>query len=85
MQGPLDLAGWSNPKYDELVNNARTILDPNQRKALYDEATGILLDEAPAIWWYSENSLAAVQAAVKGYVPSFTGLRSGLKRTWLGS
>ncbi|MFN8634860.1 MAG: ABC transporter substrate-binding protein [Chloroflexota bacterium] len=83
IQGPLELSGWSHPKYDELVNAARTILDPNQRRALYDEASGILLDESPAIWWYAENSLEAVQASVKGYSPSFTGRWLGLKRSWL--
>jgi peptide/nickel transport system substrate-binding protein len=78
------LTGPEAGRYDEIVEQARAILDPGQRKALYDEAVNILLREAPAIWWCTENTLEAVHNSVKGYVQSYAGRRSGLKKAWLG-
>jgi peptide/nickel transport system substrate-binding protein len=74
---------WANPRYDEAVEQARSILDPGQRKLLYDEAAGILLDEAPAIWWFTRSRVEILQVSVKGYAQTYTGLRTGLKAAWL--
>ena len=76
-------AVWANPRYDEIVQQARTVLDPGQRKLLYDEAAGILLTEVPAIWWCTENAAEVVHSSIKGYSQSFTGRRLGLKKVWL--
>ena len=76
-------AGWSNPRYTELVDTARTVLDPGQRKLMYDEAVGILLNEAPAIWWFTENVVEVIHTSIRGYASSFTGRMPGLKKTWL--
>ncbi|WP_027132900.1 ABC transporter substrate-binding protein [Geminicoccus roseus] len=46
-QGAWNFNKWSNPRFDELVEQAQVVLDPVQRKALYDEACDILMDEAP--------------------------------------
>jgi peptide/nickel transport system substrate-binding protein len=80
---PINVAGWSSPRYTELVDTARTVLDPGQRRLMYDEAVGILLNEAPAIWWFTENVVEVIHTSIKGYASSFTGRRPGLKKTWL--
>jgi peptide/nickel transport system substrate-binding protein len=74
---------WQHTRYTEIVDQARTVMDPGARKALYNEATAILLHEAPSIWWFTENTIEAVHPSVKGYRQSFTGRRLGLKETWL--
>ena len=81
--GAQNVAGWTNPHYDELVDGARIVMDPGARKALYDEASALLLQEAPAIWWFTENTIVATHGTVKGYSPSPTGSLAGLKRAWL--
>lgn len=81
--GGLNASGWSSRPFDDLVNGARTVMDPGQRKALYDEAASLLLDEAPLIWWFTENTVEAVSSDIKGYTPSFNGWRTGLKSAWL--
>jgi peptide/nickel transport system substrate-binding protein len=82
-RSPLNATAWSNPRYTGLVDSARTMLDPGQRKLLYDEAVGILLNEAPAIWWLAESTVEVVHSSIKGYIQSFTGRLPGLKKTWL--
>ena len=77
------LSGWQNAAYDDLVAQARAQFDPGQRKRLYDEAATIVLHEAPAIWWFSENTSEALHPSIKGYRQSFTGRRPGLKKAWL--
>jgi peptide/nickel transport system substrate-binding protein len=74
---------WANARYDEAIEQARSILDPGQRKLLYDEAAGILLDEVPAIWWCTRNRVEILHTSVKGYAQAYTGLRTGLKAAWL--
>ena len=81
--GTLGLTTWQNARYDELVEQARMQLDPGLRKRLYDEAAGIVLHEAPLLWWFTENTIEAIHPSIKGYRQSFTGRRIGLKRTWL--
>jgi len=83
--GALNVSSYRNPHFDELVDAARGILDPGQRKRLYDEAAGLLLDDAPAIWWFTQNNTEALHASIKGYTQSFTGRRPFLKTTWLGT
>lgn len=77
------VSGWQHAAYDDLVGQARMQLDPGQRRRLYDEAAAILLHEPPAIWWFSENTIEVLHPSIKGYRPSFTGRRPGLKKAWL--
>jgi peptide/nickel transport system substrate-binding protein len=81
--GAMNASGYANERFDEVVAQARGSLDPGQRKQLYDDASAILLDDAPAIWWFSENNAEPIRSSVKGYGQSFTGRRTALKRAWL--
>ena len=54
-----------------------------QSKACHDEAASLLLDDAPLIWWFTENALEAVTSEVKGYAPSFSERHTALKTAWL--
>ncbi len=49
--------GYSNPQLDELLSQADSTLDPNERLQLYDQAQKMLLDNAPiAVVWNNVNS-----------------------------
>ncbi|MCC6419461.1 MAG: ABC transporter substrate-binding protein [Gemmataceae bacterium] len=85
-RGAQNAAGWRNAAFDEAIDAARAVLDPGQRRALYAQATGILLGEAPAIWWFTEHQLAAVQAnppTVRGFAPGYDWRLARLKAAWL--
>jgi peptide/nickel transport system substrate-binding protein len=84
--GAQNASGWQHRRFDDAVDAARATLDPGQRGTLYREASGILLDEAPHLWWFTENRLVAVQAdvpTVRGVVPSYNGQLRTLKTAWL--
>jgi peptide/nickel transport system substrate-binding protein len=81
--GALGASSWQNDRYDEIVEQARVVMDPGARSQLYNEASGILLDEAPLLWWFTENNVEAITQSAKGYSQSFSGRRLGLKKTWL--
>jgi ABC-type transport system substrate-binding protein len=45
---------YSNPRFDEIVDQAKKELDEGRRKRLYGEAQGILIDDAP--WAFTANN-----------------------------
>ena len=48
-------ASWyQNPELDALIEEARTIVDTEARKELYNQAQQILVDDAVDIWIYTE-------------------------------
>lgn len=76
--------GYRNDKVDTLLLQARTTLDANKRKDLYDEAQRILLDEEPNIWLGVISSIEAVRSRIKGYTPTVNQRRAwGLKNAWI--
>jgi peptide/nickel transport system substrate-binding protein len=76
--------GYSNPKLDPLIDQARTTTAYAQRKALYQEIQKTLLDDCPAYWWYDKFNVEAVSTRLRGYAQSFIGRRFFLKNAWLG-
>jgi len=50
--GGQNYSGWSNEEADEILEQARAILDPVERKRLYDRFQEIFADEAPALLLY---------------------------------
>jgi peptide/nickel transport system substrate-binding protein len=66
-QGDLNIArnyGYANERIDELVELAITELDPEERKAEYDEVQGILADEVPFTPLYHEITIYATRKNV---------------------
>jgi len=49
---------YSNPRVDALINEARSVLDQETRKKLYDEVQQVLAEDVPYInLWYQDNVL----------------------------
>jgi ABC-type transport system substrate-binding protein len=67
------LSGWQNPKYDQLVEEAKRTLDPGRRKELYAEAWNIVNDELPHFYLHEEVYTSAAAKSLQGYQPGRTG------------
>lgn len=60
--------GWKNPEYDKLVQKAAGELDKDVRKALYDKAQRILVEEdVPFIPIYTNKQYFLLKPYVSGY------------------
>lgn len=74
--------GWSNRRFDELVERA-TELGPEERKPLLHDAQRIMAEEVPLLtFWYRENTSAYRPAAYDGWVVD-TGHSLLTKRSFL--
>jgi oligopeptide transport system substrate-binding protein len=64
-------SGWSNARYDELVDRASREGDPTARQALYDEAQRILCEEdVPIVPFFVAPANFAVAASVTDFSPN---------------
>ncbi|MBZ0298820.1 MAG: ABC transporter substrate-binding protein [Anaerolineae bacterium] len=63
-----NFTGYSNPQFDQLVDDARTVSDFDTRYQLYDEANKMLVDDAPYVYFYNQFFNRAYKPYVKGYV-----------------
>ena len=66
-KAPQNDGGYSNPEADRLMEDARLITDPVQRKALYEKLTKILLNDEAIIYIYHRKLLIAHTRKVEGY------------------
>ncbi len=64
---PSNDGGYSNPEADKLMDDARLITDPAQRKAIYEKLTKIVLNDAPLIYLYHRKLLIAHTTKLEGY------------------
>ena len=68
-KGGLNYSKYCNPAVDKLLGDARVVTDQAKRKALYDAADAILLDELPVIYTYQQSWNWAYSAKLKGFKP----------------
>lgn len=55
--GSWSAASWfQNEELDALLEEGRSTVDPDARKAIYDEAQKLVVDNAVEIWMYSETT-----------------------------
>lgn len=66
--------GWSNKKYDELIEGARSEADPEKRFAMLREAEEILVQEMPILPIYFYVSINMVRPYVKNFYPNLQDL-----------
>ncbi|MGD9202019.1 MAG: peptide ABC transporter substrate-binding protein [Chitinispirillia bacterium] len=62
--------GWSNKKYDELIDKASMTSDQAKRYELFQEAEKILLDEVPVCPIYTYTRVYLISTDVKGWYPN---------------
>ena len=62
----LFIGTYSNPEVDRLTDEARSVLDREQRETLYKEVTKLLLDDAPCVFLAHRRSFVAHRADLEG-------------------
>jgi peptide/nickel transport system substrate-binding protein len=65
---------YSNPEADKTMEDARLIIDPAQRKAIYEKMTKAILNDEPIIYLYHRKLLFAHTARLEGYKQNADGL-----------
>jgi peptide/nickel transport system substrate-binding protein len=63
-----NFTGYSNPEFDELVEEGRSMSDFDKRYEVYEQANEILVDAAPYIYMYNKKEIRAYAPYVKGFV-----------------
>jgi peptide/nickel transport system substrate-binding protein len=66
-KAPQNDGGYSNPEADKLMEEARLVSDPTQRKAIYEKLTKIVLNDKPIIYLYHRTLLIAHTTKLEGY------------------
>jgi peptide/nickel transport system substrate-binding protein len=64
---PQNYGGYSNPVVDKALDEARLKSDPKERKAIYEKAAEVLLNEGPYLYLYHRKVLIAHSNKVEGY------------------
>ena len=65
--GGFNFQFYSNTEVDQLLDDARVETDQAARKALYDQAAKIIVDEASYIYLYNPDNINAWRDEVGGY------------------
>jgi peptide/nickel transport system substrate-binding protein len=66
-KAPQNDGGYANPDADKLMEDARLIADPAQRKAIYEKLAKILLNDEPIIYLFHRKLLIAHTTKLEGY------------------
>jgi len=67
-KGFANTTGYSNPKVDQLLEEAMTTYDVEKRKKIYREAQQIIVDDAPYIFYHHPSEWAAMSPKVQNFV-----------------
>lgn len=73
---------YSNAEVDKLLDQARVVYEPAERKKLYDAAQKILQDELPIVYLYNQTVFFALRSNISGFEINPDGMirLAGLKR-----
>lgn len=63
-----NFTGYSNPEFDALVDEGRSISDFDERYEIYEQADQILVDDAPYVYMYNKEEIRAYSPEVQGFV-----------------
>ncbi len=67
-EGGFNFQGYANPDVDALLDAARVETDQTARKALYDQAAKLIVDDASYIYLYNPDNINAWRDEVGGYM-----------------
>ncbi|MFP7672555.1 ABC transporter substrate-binding protein [Marivita sp. S0852] len=80
--GGINDSKFSDARMDELMNAARVADSTEERKALYDEAIGIMMDELNRVFLYHVTWIWAYNSALTGFTPYPDGMIRLENVTW---
>ena len=78
-----NVAGYVNPKVDELFAAGARESDPAKRRAIYLEVQKLLVDEVPVAWLHEINFPTLYRTRIQNVVSSGIGLNDSLGRVKL--
>ncbi|MEO3870257.1 ABC transporter substrate-binding protein [Nonomuraea sp. B12E4] len=78
------VAGYSSPELDKLFADGKATTGQAARKAIYDQVSARLEDDAVWIWLFSGYTYTATTAEVRGFVPMANGSLQYLRATSVG-
>lgn len=67
--GALNNQKYSNPKVDELLDQARAVSDVSQRRALYAQVWQQTKQDLPVLYLWSQKNIVGMSAKVNGFRP----------------
>jgi peptide/nickel transport system substrate-binding protein len=73
-KAPQNDGGYANPEADKLMEDARLVTDPAQRKPIYEKLTNIVLNDEPLLYILHRKILIAHTRKLEGYVQMPDGL-----------
>lgn len=62
--GGVNITGYSNPKFDALLDSALASFDPSQAKAYMKRAYAVVIQDAPAVWLYDILTVAGANRRI---------------------
>lgn len=78
------VAGYSSPELDALFAKGKATADPDERKAIYDDVSELLEDNAVWVWMFTSYTYTATDSSVQGFVPMANGSLQYLRTTTVG-
>lgn len=80
----MNFMSYSNPEVDVLLEKARESMDRETRKKLYHEIQKKIVEDAPYVWLWNQDSAMGVNQRVKGLSkPSPAGLLVDPEKVWV--
>jgi peptide/nickel transport system substrate-binding protein len=70
IDGPANYGKYENAEVDKLILDARATLDQDEAKAMYQEASRIIAEEAPYIFLQYQEYIAIHDDDLEGFVPN---------------
>jgi peptide/nickel transport system substrate-binding protein len=83
LNGPFQIAGYSNPRVDVLLDTLGLILDRGQARPLWKEYQSLLTQDAPMTVLYYPNRLAGVNRRLQGVEVDARGELVSVARWWI--
>ena len=74
---------YCNPQFDNLMDQALSVSDPDQRKALYHDAMQILANDQPWVFLVSFDRYEIMQSYVKDYTAYPNASQYSFREAWL--
>lgn len=65
--GSRNVKGYSNPDLDALLEEGRTTIDPEARKAIYAQVQAITLEDVPVYWAWNRPFISVISNEFGGY------------------
>jgi peptide/nickel transport system substrate-binding protein len=79
-----DVAGYSSPELDALFAQGKATADPQARKAIYQQVSAELENQAVWVWLFTSFTYTATTPEVSGFTPMANGSLKFLRDTTVG-